>query len=309
MTQIRILLVQQDLSEAQFIRDALDESQESCVPGSWSALEVTHIEALNDAQVVAAAGEADVILLDPALDGVTPYSAFRTLREAASEIPIILLLNAADEGLAGRLLRDGAQDYLIKTEIDCGPLLRSIRNALERQRHLNGFRRNSTFDDLTGLFNDTGFHAAGTRELHLAGGSGQPLLLVLAEIENLEDLTSAYGLEMRDTCLIDAADVLRANAGQMALLGCFDSRRFAALVWNMRPEEFIGRIQSAMSSTARPFAFEFGWAVTHPGAIESLDPLLVAAESSLCDNERTYSADPTLSRSTLPTVSAIARQA
>lgn len=309
MTRIRILLVEPDLEEARFIQDALDESQEGYLAGPWSAVEVVHVQSLEDAQTLSAAGDADLILLDPVLPEVSMFAAFRTLRESGPGIPIVLLLNAADEGLAGRLLRDGAQDYLIKPEIDCVPLLRAIQNALERQRYQNAIRRNSIIDEHTGLINSRGFHAAATRELHLANGIGQPLLLVLAEIGNLAELTAAYGPEMRDTSLLDASDILRESAGPTALLGCLDGNRFAALVWSMRPEEFIGNIQQAASLLPRPFAFSFGWAVTHPGAIESLDPLIIAAESSLCDNEHAYPADPISSRSTLPTVSAIARPA
>ncbi len=39
-----------------------------------------------------------------------------------------------DEDLANRLLRDGAQDVLVKAELECAPLARAIRYAIERQR-------------------------------------------------------------------------------------------------------------------------------------------------------------------------------
>ncbi len=304
MNRIRILLVEEDPAETSFLREALEESQEALAAGTWTALEVTATDTLEDAVAVAQAGDADVVLLDPLLARIAPFNAFAELRNAAPEVPVILLLGNEEEALASRFLRDGAQDYLIKSEIDCKPLARAIRNAVDRHRYVNAFRRGSSFDELTGLLNQRGFHGAATRELHLAAGAGQPVLLVLAEIDNLSDIAAAYGPEQRELTLLDGADLLRESAGNTALLACLDGHRFAALAWNTRPDDFIGRVQNLVARRPRQFAFRFGWASTHPGASESLDPLLTAAEASLCDNEEQFGFLPETSRSTPPTASA-----
>jgi PleD family two-component response regulator len=302
MPDIRILLVEHSLEEARFLEEALDEIQESARQGPWMAFRVTQVSEIDDACAVAAAGDCDLVLLDPSQHGMSAPGAFAAIRDAAPELPLVLIIDRADEPLARRMLREGAQDYLTKDEVDCAPLARAIRNAIERQRYLMSFRRGSAFDALTGFYNMPGFIMAAGRELHLAAGAGQPLLLVRAEVDNLNEITAAYGREQRELTLLEAVEVLRESAGPSALLGCMEGGSFAVVVWNMRPDDFIGRVQAQLATQARPFAFAFGWTVTHPGAVESIDPLLTAAEASLCENKQSYQVFAETSLSMPPTV-------
>jgi PleD family two-component response regulator len=220
------------------------------------------------------------------------------LRNVAPDMPVVLLINRADEPLARKLLREGAQDYLIRDEIDCEPLARTVRNAMERQRFQTASRCGTSFDQLTGLYNERGFQLAATRELHLAAGAAIPLLIALIEIDNLGDIASACGTERRDITILDAAEVIRAGAGDLALLACLSGNRFAAVVWNMNPEGFISRVQAKLGDKPRDFGFAFGWAVTKAGALQSIDPLLSAAEALLCENKQSYQTVPETLRST-----------
>ncbi len=78
-------------------------------------------------------GEIDVILLD--LQGVYPSSGtFKQLYEQSCGVPIIVLTDDDDENLALSAVQAGAQDFLIKGEIDKNALLRSIRYSIERSR-------------------------------------------------------------------------------------------------------------------------------------------------------------------------------
>jgi PAS domain S-box-containing protein len=59
---------------------------------------------------------------------------FALLRTEAPELPLIVLTGNQDDELAAKILREGAQDYLLKDEAN-GPLLaRAIRHAIERHR-------------------------------------------------------------------------------------------------------------------------------------------------------------------------------
>ena len=59
-------------------------------------------------------------------------NTFLRARAEALHSPIVVLTGLADEEVAARAVREGAQDYLVKAEVD-GPLLyRSIRYAVER---------------------------------------------------------------------------------------------------------------------------------------------------------------------------------
>jgi phosphoserine phosphatase RsbU/P len=76
----------------------------------------------------------DAVLLDLALTDGQRMEPLQQLHEHRPEVPILALTNAEDDALAMRALKAGAQDSLVKGELD-GPLLvRAIRYAIERQQ-------------------------------------------------------------------------------------------------------------------------------------------------------------------------------
>lgn len=305
MTSIRILLVESALDEAQFLIDALAEIEESVRNGSWTSFQVTHLESVEDACAVAEANGCDIVLLNPSSPGKTPLQTFETLRAAAPEMPIVVVVDERDEPLAKRMLRDGAQDYLLRHEIDCQPLAKAIANAMERERYLSATKRGAAFERLTGLLNERFFLRAAQRELDLAARAGKPVMLMLAAVENLAEITATAGREQRDLTLLDASAMLHDILDPSALLACLDERQFAALVWEGRPEVCIHALQAGVSDQARPFAFCFGWAISDPGKPLSIESLMQAARRMLCENEQSY---PTaeISLSTPPTASVAA---
>jgi len=77
---------------------------------------------------------ADVILLDLGLPDSNGIDTFFAIQQYASNRPVIVFTGLRDEETAARVLREGAQDYLIKGQIDTDRLLRSVRHAIERKR-------------------------------------------------------------------------------------------------------------------------------------------------------------------------------
>jgi diguanylate cyclase (GGDEF)-like protein/PAS domain S-box-containing protein len=78
----------------------------------------------------------DVVLLDLTLPdtGVDELGSFRRLRALASELPIVVLTGLDREELALQAIAEGAEDYLLKRELEPGLLGRSLRYAMARNR-------------------------------------------------------------------------------------------------------------------------------------------------------------------------------
>jgi PAS domain S-box-containing protein len=76
----------------------------------------------------------DVILLDLSLPDSQGLGSFLNLRDRDPNIPIIVLTGLDDHNLAILAMQQGAQDYLVKGQVDSNLLLRSIRYAIERER-------------------------------------------------------------------------------------------------------------------------------------------------------------------------------
>jgi signal transduction histidine kinase len=76
----------------------------------------------------------DVVLLDLTLPDSRGFETFTTVHTHAPDIALVVLSGLDDETLAVRAVQEGAQDYLVKGQVDGGAILRSMRHAIERQR-------------------------------------------------------------------------------------------------------------------------------------------------------------------------------
>ncbi len=76
----------------------------------------------------------DIMLLDLNLPDSQGIDTFNTMNMHAPEVPIIILTGLLDEDLAINIVSEGAQDYLVKGQIDKQLLSRSIKYSIERKR-------------------------------------------------------------------------------------------------------------------------------------------------------------------------------
>jgi DNA-binding NtrC family response regulator len=76
----------------------------------------------------------DVILSDLGLPDSMGIETFEAFHSRYPDIPVIVLTGDDDENTALSAMQSGAQDYLVKGQIDTRQLTRSIRYAIERQK-------------------------------------------------------------------------------------------------------------------------------------------------------------------------------
>ena len=81
-----------------------------------------------------AAGGIDAVLLDLSLPDSQGFDTFVKTHTQAAQVPIIVLSGLDDEELAGKAVREGAQDYLVKGNVDSNLLVRALRYAVERKK-------------------------------------------------------------------------------------------------------------------------------------------------------------------------------
>ncbi|HZI63473.1 MAG TPA: EAL domain-containing protein, partial [Thermoanaerobaculia bacterium] len=123
-TPIRVLLVEDNPRDRLFVEEILARST------TPFALEVR--SRLAEAVARLREGGVDVLLLDLSLPDSPPAQTFARAHAAAPRVPVVVLSGHADEELALRAVRDGAQDYLGKREATPALVERALRYALER---------------------------------------------------------------------------------------------------------------------------------------------------------------------------------
>jgi len=122
---LSVLLIEDSPEEAELIQVMLTQSRRERVC-------VEHVSRLCDGLACLASAPVDVILLDFSLPDSKGLVSFEKVRAAAPHVPIVILTNLDDEETALLAVREGAQDYLVKRQVDNELLLRSIRYAIER---------------------------------------------------------------------------------------------------------------------------------------------------------------------------------
>jgi signal transduction histidine kinase len=89
---------------------------------------------MSEAVIHLAKGGVDIVLLDMGLPDGHGLDTVRRAHAAAPGVPLIVLTGLDDESLAADAMKEGAQDYLIKGQIENRALPRALRHAIERHR-------------------------------------------------------------------------------------------------------------------------------------------------------------------------------
>jgi signal transduction histidine kinase len=122
-----VLLIEDNPGDARLVRETLNEQ------GPHST-ELMHVGCMSEAEKYLAEHAVDIILLDPGLPDAQGLEAVRRAHAAAPGVTLVVLTHLDDESLATQAMQVGAQDYLVKGQIETRGLLRALRYAVERKR-------------------------------------------------------------------------------------------------------------------------------------------------------------------------------
>jgi signal transduction histidine kinase len=126
-TTLQVLLVEDNAGDARLLREMFRKEKR----GSF---ELIHVLRLAQALLVLTKNEIDIVLLDLGLPDGHGLDTVQRVHAVAPDVPVIVLTGLDDEALAGDAMKAGAQDYLIKGQIENRALPRVLRHAIERHR-------------------------------------------------------------------------------------------------------------------------------------------------------------------------------
>ena len=249
--------MEDDLEDQRLLAEALIEIEENRQWCNWSTASVLHVDLLADALDSLRRDCFDAILLNLTLpDSPMLLDSFHRVNACARTAPIIVLADLEDQNLANRLLREGAQDVLQKSELDCAVLARSLRYAVERQLRATMLGSSPLADSLTGVLSAPGFYTIATHSFELARLTRFPLQMASVEIsERSNDAVEAReDREARELLLLRAAETLAAAFHPPALIGRLGRSRFGVLTGGLTGttcEALLNRAALAIETAAR----------------------------------------------------------
>lgn len=296
---LRLLVAEDQLDDIFLLQEALAEMAESLYWRTWMTdLRPVFTDRMDDALRLLREDTFDAMLLSLALPDCRGLHSYMRARAEAPATPVVIMADEGDEALAMSAVREGAQDYIIKSDLDCMPLARALRHAIDHQKMCDSLRRLSFIDELTGLYNHRGFLAFLDHDVRLNSRMGQNISLMLAEMVGAEmdgppESPRRLARQQRDLALIETAEVLRPAFEEAPIIARVGADRFGVIAVDAESVPSLERqfhtrltMYNARNAHRCRLFVATGSASLKAGMYLPVEDLMQLAETALCENKR-----------------------
>lgn len=284
---IKVLLVEDHALNAQIMTELFNE-------GGFEDFQLVHSETLERAMGRLATEQIDIILLDLNLPDSKGYFTFEQIWDHRPDVPVILLTADSNEDIALKAIQNGAQDFLVKGDVNAKVLRRAIRYALERHQMQSALRSLSLTDELTGLYNRRGFSTLAGQHLKLARRTGQEFFIIFADLDDLKKINDSYGHAEGDAALRVTADTLRKTFTDSDIIARYGGDEFLVIVTDIvgeTTENIYDRLRNAVDNVNKSkvlkseISISLGIVPIDPNQWTNLDKLVAAADKALYEDK------------------------
>jgi two-component system cell cycle response regulator len=227
----------------------------------------------------------EVLLTDIVMPGMRGLELVNRVKEMHPQITVIVMTGFAEEFSYEGAMRAGAADF-IKKPFGVQELLVRIKHA-KLQDHL---RELSITDELTGLANRRGFFAFAQQQLKQTRRTGERLVLLYADLDNLKALNDSEGHLAGDRALAETARIFRETFRDSDIIARMGGDEFAVILINV-PDEGVAAAQNRLQKRLDAYnsrrevtghlAISTGLSVFDPAKPCSLDELLREADARM----------------------------
>jgi diguanylate cyclase (GGDEF)-like protein len=249
---------------------------------------------LEDALDMTRENNIDIILLDLMLPDSKGLDTFTKYHQSFPDIPVVVITALNDENLGIQAVQQGAQDYLIKGDINSNILSRSILYSLIRHRKDENLRQLALIDELTQLYNRRGFLSVFQQYLKIARRDDKDLLLLMVDVDGLKVINDNYGHLEGDRAIVDTARVLKKTFRGSDLIGRIGGDEFVVLAVQASDKDVKAikkRLQANIdqyNQTSKDFTLSLSVGMTafDPQEEVEFEDLLVLADEDLYHQKR-----------------------
>jgi diguanylate cyclase (GGDEF)-like protein len=295
---LKVLLVEDDQEFADILKIRLSKE-------TSPRLDITCLPTLQQALGALTEKVWDLILLDLMLPDSSGIQTFTTLQAEARHTPIVIMSGLDSDILAIDAVRKGAEDYLVKGELNSRFLLRILHHAVDRHRikeklaSVTGrlqetnlrLEKMALLDPLTELYNRRGLQQALKRETQLLSREGGPLMVLLLDIDDFKKINDSLGHPVGDILLKETAKKIQDSVRASDHVARIGGDEFILLLPKTHLKEGLHlaeRLRFAVSSTTITVSEKetlritasFGL-VSVPGDVTSVDDLLAISDPFL----------------------------
>jgi len=102
-----------------------------------------HVSTLRETLLLCVEHDFDIVLLDLGLPDSIGLETLKKIQQFSLKSPVVVMTGLDDEDVALESLREGAQDYLVKSRLTSDTLLRGIKYGIERKKIQDLLRKNA----------------------------------------------------------------------------------------------------------------------------------------------------------------------
>ncbi len=287
---IDVLLVEDNPGDARLVVEMLKEESSSRFNLQQAVTVRDACEHLNGEHPI------DVVLLDHSLPDESGLDTVRRVVATAGAASVVVMTGAGDDELGRAAMHEGAQDYLVKGQVDGRMLRRALRYAIERHQMKRQLKSLSLKDDLTGLNNRRGFLLLAEQQVKVARRNRTGFLLLFLDLDQLKHINDTLGHAEGNRAISDAADVLRACFRQSDLVARLGGDEFAAftLASSETSESALrARLDACLANVnahpdrSDPLNFSVGVLSCDPSEPGSVESLLAKADELMYREKKT----------------------
>jgi diguanylate cyclase (GGDEF)-like protein len=225
---IKALLVEPDHDDARMLRALAADAGGKLMSLEWTDSPSSALEQLHEERF-------DIILLS--LQAFRDYEILAGIQVKNPDLPVIILGNQKEEGLALTAIQAGAQDFLPLDHIDGYHFIRSIRNAIERQYILRSLQSSRTLerylayhDTLTKLPNRQLFFDRLIQSLAHARRNDKSVAVLFIDLDGFKEINDSMGHSAGDLLLLAFADRLKRCIRESETASRFGGDEFAVIL-------------------------------------------------------------------------------
>lgn len=286
---IHVLLVEDNPGDARLVVEMLRQN-------GTDDFVLSHVTTVGDAvtRLTESPLVFDVVLLDMNLPDESGLATVQRIAQAAGRAGIVVMTGANDEEAGVAAMQEGAQDYLIKGQVEGRSLRRALRFAIERHSKKLELESLSLKDDLTGLHNRRGFLILGEQMAKVARRQRAGFLLLFMDLDRLKAINDTFGHAEGNRALVEAADVLRSCFRQSDIVARLGGDEFAAMTLDPTDASepaMRARLDAALASVNAkpdreyPLSFSVGIQACVPDGTP-LETLLSQADARMYEHKK-----------------------
>lgn len=233
--RLRILIIHRDFEAIYPLSCLLNDDAHN--------VQILAAEHLDEATRKIANSVFHLILVDVNIDRRGIFHVVDALEKNAPGVPSVLLIPDNMEDQADSMLENGFMDYLLcNTDFHPGIIKRILRYARQIRNNEEQIAKLSHYDSLTGVANRHLFRDRLEHAVIRSQREQKNIGLLLLDIDRFHDINEAYGLEIGDQILKNAAERLGQHLRKQDTIARFGGDEFALILENLADIKDAGYI-------------------------------------------------------------------